>query len=42
MDYSAGSRVRVKLYSGDIVAAEIVVIFTCGSPKLWPTVKSMT
>jgi hypothetical protein len=33
MDYSAGSRVRVKLYSGDIVAAEIVVIFTASARK---------
>jgi hypothetical protein len=33
MDYSVGSRVLVKLYSGDIVIAEIVVIFTASVRK---------
>jgi hypothetical protein len=33
MEYHVGSRVRVKLYSGDIVTAEIVVIFTASVRK---------
>jgi hypothetical protein len=34
MDYNTGSRVRVKLSSGDIVTAEIVVIFTASVRKI--------
>ena len=33
MDYGVGSRVRVILYSGEIVTAEIVVIFTASVRK---------
>jgi hypothetical protein len=33
MEYSVGTRVLVRLYSGDIVGAEIVVIFTASSGK---------
>jgi hypothetical protein len=33
MDYRIGSRVRVKLYDGQIVEAEIVVIFTASVGK---------
>jgi hypothetical protein len=33
MEYSVGSRVQVKLQSGDIIIAEIVVIFTASVRK---------
>jgi hypothetical protein len=33
MNYRIGSRVRVKLYNGQIVEAEIVVIFTASVGK---------
>jgi hypothetical protein len=34
MDYGIGSRVRVKLCAGDIVTAEILVIFTASVKKI--------
>jgi hypothetical protein len=34
MEYGIGSRVRVKLCAGDIVTAEILVIFTASVKKI--------